>query len=170
MSRGFGFNQNEAEADYGPPEKFVHLLVDVVAKNGNLLLNVGPRADGSIPEAQLRILARLGAWLAANGEAIYGTRPWVRFAAATDHDVAVRFTAAAASDVVYAILLGTPPAGELTIAGFDAAPAAVRVVASGVPLAWSRSDAGLRLTLPALSADGLAHAIAIELAGPGAAP
>jgi len=168
MSRGFGYNQNEELADYGPPEKFVHLLIDVVSKNGNLLLNVGPRADGSIPEPQLAILARLGEWLAVNGAAIYGTRPWTHFGAATDQGIDVRFTATPARDVVYAILLGTPPAGEITIAGFDAAPTAVRLLASGAPLAWRRTTAGLQLTLPALPTDGLAHAIAITLdrAGP----
>ena len=166
MSRGFGFNQNEDDADYGPPEKFVHMLIDVVAKNGNLLLNVGPRADGSIPEPQLAILARLGAWLDANGEAIYGTRPWVRFAATTDRGVAVRFTATPGREVVYAILLGTPPAGDLTIEGFAETPTAVRLVAGGAPLAWSATATGLRVTLPALRADGLAHALAIELPGP----
>jgi alpha-L-fucosidase len=164
MSRGFGYNTNETDADYGPPEKFVHLLIDVVAKNGNLLLNVGPRADGSIPAPQLRILATLGRWLAANGAAIYATRPWVRPAATTDRGIAVRFTADPARAVVFAILLGTPPAGDLTIEGFDAPPTAVRLVASGDALAWSRTDAGLRVTLPALPADGLAHALAIDVA------
>lgn len=163
MSRGFGYNQNEAEADYGPPEKFVHLLIDVVAKNGNLLLNVGPRADGSIPAPQLAILARLGGWLAANGAAIYGTRPWARFATTTDRGVPVRFTVSRDGGVVYAILLGTPPAGELTIDGFDAMPTAVRLLANGAALDWRRDDVGLHVTLPALAADGLAHAVAIEL-------
>jgi alpha-L-fucosidase len=163
MSRGFGYNTNETEADYGPPEKFVHLLIDVVSKNGNLLLNVGPRADGSIPEPQLRILAGLGRWLAANGAAIYATRPWARHAATTDRGVAVRFTADPVRRVVFAILLGTPPAGDVTIDGFDATPTAVRLVATGTAIAWSRSEAGLRVTLPALPADGLAHALAIEI-------
>ena len=164
MSRGFGYNQNEELSDYGPPEKFVHLLIDVVAKNGNLLLNVGPRADGSIPEPQLQILARLGAWLSANGEAIYGTRPWIRYAATTDQGVPVRFTASPEGRVVYAILLGTPSPGPLTIQGFSETPAGIRLVATGAPLAWTPTADGLQITLPALSSDGLAHAIAIELA------
>jgi alpha-L-fucosidase len=168
MSRGFGYNENEELADYGPPEKFVHLLIDVVSKNGNLLLNVGPRADGSIPAPQLRILAGLGTWLAANGEAIYGTRPWSRFGGLTDQGVEVRFTATPGQDVVYALLLGTPPAGALTIQGFAEIPARVRLVATDALLDWSSSPAGLRLTLPELPADGLAHAIAIQLAAPGA--
>lgn len=163
MSRGFGFNQNELEEDYGPPEKFVHLLIDVVAKNGNLLLNVGPRADGSIPEPQLRILAGLGTWLAANGEAIYGTQPWQRFAATTDAGIAVRFTATPAQDRVYAILLGTPPSGNLTIADFDTPVAGVRLVATGQPLDWALTDDGLRVGLPPLPTS-VAHAIAIDVA------
>ena len=168
MSRGFGYNANETEADYGPPEKFVHLLIDVVSKNGNLLLNVGPRADGSIPEPQLHILATLGRWLAANGAAIYATRPWVRHAATTDQGIAVRFTSEPARGIVFAILLGTPAAGDLTINGFDATPTAVRLVASAVAVAWSLTEAGLRVTLPALPADGLAQALAIDVAAPAA--
>jgi len=52
-------------------------LVDIVSKNGNLLLNVGPRHDGTIPEDQQRVLLDIGAWLEKNGESIYETRPWV---------------------------------------------------------------------------------------------
>jgi alpha-L-fucosidase len=48
----------------------------VVSKNGNLLLNIGPKPDGTIPEAEQRILREIGAWLSVNGEAIYGIRPW----------------------------------------------------------------------------------------------
>lgn len=164
MSRGFGYNQNETESDYGPSEKFVHLLIDVVSKNGNLLLNVGPRADGSIPEPQLRILATLGGWLERNGAAIYATRPWTRHAATTDQGVPVRFTADPLRGVVFALLLGTPAAGALTIEGFDATPTAVRLVATGAALDFEQTEAGLRVTLPALPASGLAHALQIDIA------
>ncbi|MDN5211753.1 alpha-L-fucosidase [Fulvivirgaceae bacterium BMA12] len=61
------------------PNTIVDDLIDVVSKNGNLLLNVGPKADGSIPEDQKEVLFALGDWLATNGKAIYGTRPWKVF-------------------------------------------------------------------------------------------
>ena len=57
------------------PEFVVHQLIDIVSKNGNLLLNIGPRSDGTIPEQVQQVLLDVGAWLNINREAIYGTRP-----------------------------------------------------------------------------------------------
>ncbi|QDZ15100.1 alpha-L-fucosidase [Humibacter ginsenosidimutans] len=74
----FGYNQDEDARHSLSGAALVRLLVDVVSKNGNLLINVGPRADGSIPELQLQAMRALGAWLTINGDAVYGTRPWRR--------------------------------------------------------------------------------------------
>ncbi|WP_029265503.1 MULTISPECIES: alpha-L-fucosidase [unclassified Microbacterium] len=78
LGYSFGFNQAEDERHSLSGAALIRLLVDVVAKNGNLLINVGPAADGSIPELQRSAMRELGAWLQANGHAIYGTRPWIR--------------------------------------------------------------------------------------------
>lgn len=105
---GFSFGYNQAE---GPEHtlsgaQLIRLLVDVVSKNGNLLINIGPRADGSIPDLQAASMAELGRWLRAHGEAIYGTRPWVRFG-----DGDVRYTTREGR--VYALL--DPALGELPV-------------------------------------------------------
>lgn len=60
-------------------------LVDTVSKGGNLLLNISPKADGTIPDEQQQILLTVGKWLETNGEAIYGSRPWTRYSDGTFH-------------------------------------------------------------------------------------
>ncbi len=110
------------------PEFVVHQLIDIVSKNGNLLLNFGPRSDGTIPEEVQQVLLSVGAWLSVNGEAIYGTRPWriygegpTKVAAGSFHDTDTanytpedfRFTAK--GDVLFAIGLAWPASGEAVI-------------------------------------------------------
>lgn len=80
MTRGlglsFGYNQVEDDSVYISGKNLVQLFVETVAKNGNLLINVGPKADGTLPEIQKELLLYLGAWLDKNREAIYGTRAY----------------------------------------------------------------------------------------------
>ncbi len=164
MGRGFGFNQNERAEDYGTPEKFIHMLVDIVSKNGNLLLNVGPRADGSIPDEQRAILEGLGRWLGTNGEAIYGTRPWRTFGGSTVEGVPLRFTWKAERGSLYAIVLGDVAAGgSLTFADVLETPFRVGLLGGGSSLAFSRTAEGLRVSLPDGLADAPAYALEIVL-------
>lgn len=72
----WGWNRNSTYDQYLTTEQLVHMLVETVAFNGNMLLNVGPRADGGIPNIFVDRLLGMGEWLKVNGDAIYGTRPW----------------------------------------------------------------------------------------------
>jgi len=76
MGHSYGYNRFESLADYKPARELLLMLIDLACRGGNLLLDVGPAADGTIPVVREERLADMGAWLAANGVASYGTRPW----------------------------------------------------------------------------------------------
>lgn len=76
MGHSYGFNRNETLEDYRTGRELTLMLIDLVSRGGNLLLNVGPHADGRIPVIMEERLLEIGRWLDLNGEAIYSTRPW----------------------------------------------------------------------------------------------
>ncbi len=105
IGNSFGYNAQEGPEHHLTAEELVHLFVDVVSKNGNLLINVGPKADGTIPDHQREPLEGLGSWLQTNGDAIFGTRPWTH-AEDSVSDVEVRYTWA--DGTLYATALEWP--------------------------------------------------------------
>ncbi len=109
----FGYNQVEGPEQVIAPDKLVALLVDIVSKNGNLLLNVGPKSNGTIADIQLDRLHKLGAWLDVNGEGLFGSRPWVRPSGTMPDGTDVRFTLKANN--LYVFFLNRPKSNVLTI-------------------------------------------------------
>jgi alpha-L-fucosidase len=118
--------------------------VDITAKGGNYLLNVGPTAEGLIPPPSVERLAEMGNWMDVNGEAIYGSRPWAQY---KDGD-AVRYTHTG-GDHVFAIALGWP-GNQVTLHHVrPEAGSEIYLLGYDRPLAWSFDDAdGLTITLP----------------------
>ena len=157
----FGYNRNETLDDYSTSEEVVEMLVDIVSKGGNLLLNVGPTADGRIPVIMQQRLRDVGDWLRVNGEAIYGTRAW-REAPAVE---GVRFTQK--GDDRYALALTWPTDG-LAIPMPEPPPRNTRVTLLGhdALLDWTYHDGALHITVPPLSIDEVpsrfAHAFKIS--------
>ena len=150
---------HQRSAPYKSVSTLVTTLVDIVSKNGCLLLDVGPAADGTIPPMARARLLGLGDWLRLNGEAIYGTRPWKTYGEGPTKQAKaggfsenadkpftaqdIRFTTKAG--VLYAIVLGVPN-GEVKIAALNSAAGkitSVNLLGSDEKLAWQQSADGL---------------------------
>jgi len=158
IGASFGFNRNEGPAQHLTVEELVRSFVDIVSKNGNLLLNIGPMADGTIPEIQRERLLGLGEWLDVNGAAIFDTRPWVVANGETDGGVAVRFTQK--NGDLYATLLATPEARTLELKGLRCAEGStVTLLGEPAALAWRATDGGTAVTLAGNLAESPAHAL-----------
>jgi alpha-L-fucosidase len=164
LGRSFGYNREEGEADTVKKDELIYLLVDIVSKNGNLLLDVGPEADGTIPAVQMDRLKALGAWLDINGEGIYGTRPWKRAEGETADGLKVRFTQK--DDTVYAFLLGEPKGKMVTIRDVTLkAGTPVTMLGTGGNLQWTQKGSDVEVELPASLAGKYAYGVKMAGAG-----
>jgi alpha-L-fucosidase len=176
----WGYVEND---EYRTASSLIQQIVDTVSKNGNLLLNVGPKSDGTIPEEAKEVLLQIGDWLHTNGEAIYGTRPFVLFgegptkapknSTEKNRDIQpytpedIRFTASSDHHYVYAIALGWPSSGSLTARTlFRGNPylsvpiCAVDLLGYSGRVPFQQTDYGLRLTLPVEPPSALSPAAA----------
>lgn len=145
IGASFGFNRNESIYEYQTAPELIKMFVSLVSKGGNLLLNIGPTADGRIPVIMQERLLQLGNWLSINGDAIYNTRPWK-----TDREGEnIFYTMKKDSSEVYAITFDLPEdyfhllnikpkkGSEIYLLGYDK------------PLEWSYKDNdGTRIKIP----------------------
>jgi len=160
MSHSFGFNRNDAEADYASAETLIGDFIDGVSKNGNLLLNVGPRANGEIPEPQAARLKAFGAWLRTNGASIYGTRPWSRAERVTSDGLPVRFTQG--REALNLIVLGAPVGERLHIRDLEITGEA-RLLADDSPVTLTQDGPDMTLTFAKPLTGAFAPAVGIAL-------
>ena len=163
--KSWGYIKDET---FRTPQSLIDELVDIVSKNGCLLLNIGPKSDGTIPVEVRNILLDVGKWLSVNGEAIYATRPWkvygegpTKVVGGSFKDTAtsgytaqdIRFTAK--GNTLYAIALAWPEDGKLSIKSLASGSEltkreikTVQMLGSKAQVKWTRSAEGLIVELP----------------------
>lgn len=149
--------------EYKQSSTILHNLIDIVSKNGTLLLNIGPKPDGTIPEPEQAILRDIGKWLAVNGEAIYGSRPWQIFGEGPTELVEGEFSDTkreefTAQDIrfttqgktLYAIVLGQAENGKVRIESLGKAKGLypheigrISHLGSQKTIDWTRDDTAL---------------------------
>jgi alpha-L-fucosidase len=183
-NKSWGYIEHDT---FKTPKFIIHQLADVISKNGNLLMNIGPRADGTIPDEVQSVLRSVGEWLTINGDAVYGTRPWksygegpTKVVEGSFHDAETkpftgedyRFTTK--GDNLYAIELGPPANGHAVIHSLGANALtgfhikSITLLGSSGELKYRQSADALTIALPAHPATEPAYVYRIELDGPAA--
>ena len=152
-------NRNERVEDHLSAAQVVAMLVETVAKGGNLLLNVGPRGiDAQIPDEQLTRLDWLAEWVTPHARAIAATRPWITPGTTTPDGHPVRYTAR--DTTVYAFVQGAT--APITLSEVCATPTTTVATVDGSALPWKDSPAGIVVDVPAGAAGAGPLVVALE--------
>jgi alpha-L-fucosidase len=158
----WGFNRNASYTDYLTTEYFIHQLIETVALNGNMLLNVGPAADGTISPIFFERLFGIGEWLTVNGDAIYATRPWK----VCQKETNVYYTTR--EDTLYAIVTAWPQGNRLVLRNpKTTGKTRVQMLGWNKPLEWTLLENGIEIRVPPLTPDVIPcqHAWTFALTG-----
>jgi alpha-L-fucosidase len=148
MDRSFGYNAASRPEHFLDHDELLWSFVDILAKGGNLLLNVGPRGvDAQIPDEQLTRLGWLGRWIGPHQDAVTATRPWVTPGTMTSDGRPLRYTAR--DDTVYAFVRGAT--GPITLPDVRATPTTSVETLDGTPMPWQDSLTGLEIGLPPIA-------------------
>ncbi len=159
IDQSFGYNAQSQSDQFLARDELLWMLTDIVAKGGNLLLNVGPRGiDAQIPDEQLLRLQWLSDWMGANGESVAATRPWITASTTTIEGDPVRYTAR--DQTVYAI--ARDAAGTITLPDVRATPTTTIASLDGKPLQWREEGGGLAVDLPAATGGASPAAIVLR--------
>ena len=142
IGKSFGYNRTETAEDYKSAKELVELLVNVVSRGGNLLIDIGPTADGQIPVIMQERLLQMGQWLRVNGEAIYSTHPWRVPAEGSS----VRYTSS--NETVYALCLRWPGRELALKAPKPGRDFQATLLGGGRPLHWKMAEGELTIEMP----------------------
>lgn len=133
---------------YKSPAQVIHMLVEIVAKGGNLILGIGPKPDGTLPEEVVQRLKKIGEWTSVNGEAIYNTRPAEKYSSGG----ATWFTRSAESGRIYAVVCleeGAKIPRKVVWQGNEPAPGTVvTLLQTGKAVNWKKTAAGVEVSVP----------------------
>jgi alpha-L-fucosidase len=158
MNGTWGFKASDH--NWKTPTTLIHNLVDIASKGGNYLLNVGPTAEGEIPQPSLDALKVVGAWMKVNGEAIYGTTAsplaplaWGRCTKKVH----------GGATTLYLSVFEWPASGKLVVPGVKGEVKKASLLAGGSALATANEADGLVISLPAAAPDAIATVIKVEL-------
>ena len=170
-----------------PAADLLHVLIDIVSKNGVLLLNISPKADGTIPDDQRKVLLKMGEWLSKYGESVYETRPWHTYGEGPTREpeghfknreefLKIKYSSndvgyATKENLVYATLLGVPEKNsEILFKSFSKEEwknkrevQKVTLVGSDENIEYQLTDAGLKVVTPGNSLNEMAMVFKISL-------
>lgn len=160
LNNNWGFVKNDN--NWKSPKDVIRMLADIASKGGNLLLNVGPEADGTFPDQSISILAETGAWMKKNGSSIYGTGAspfsnirWGRCTSKADGE----------NTLIYLHVFNWPEDGQLVLSGITNKVKGAYLLDGGKKLKAHKNGPDINISLPAVCPDEINTVVVLKIAG-----